>query len=371
MFLTTPDLPYYLVSRGLLDGDHLIDGAYRSIELRRRNRNFKVITSGGGLFVKQVPGVFPEAVTCLEREAISYYLTTSHSDFAALASVMPRFRSYDPHSHILTIELIQHSENFSELFFRTQAVSEALGASLGGALGRLHADGPRMMAHTDALAPFTREPPWALTIAQDPKTNLGNATGGHRELVQCLRSDRVLFDGLCFLRDHWQPTAFIHGDLKGDNILVPLSAQTLQDCPLWIVDWELASVGDPSWDVASVFSMFLEFCIRSRPDEAATLMHVEGGYPNRSFFSTVGPVLAAFWEQYARSMQLPSEQEVAYRHRCIHFVAGRLLRSSFDLLIGSPRLTPTVMPFLHLARAILLDPARADAELLGFHHSVP
>jgi aminoglycoside phosphotransferase (APT) family kinase protein len=47
----------------------------------------------------------------------------------------------------------------------------------------------------------------------------------------------------------WRPSGLIHGDLRWSNVL---AASDGRDSRVWLVDWELACLGDPAWDVGSV-----------------------------------------------------------------------------------------------------------------------
>jgi hypothetical protein len=62
------------------------------------------------------------------------------------------------------------------------------------------------------------------------------------------------------LRLGWQASALIHFDLTGDNVLIEDSSS---GSPLRIVDWELAGLGDPMYDVGSLLSHLLGNAMRS------------------------------------------------------------------------------------------------------------
>lgn len=56
------------------------------------------------------------------------------------------------------------------------------------------------------------------------------------------------------LRERWQPSAVVHGDLAAQNILVatpPLGP------PMVVTDWELAGVGDPARDLGTLMGSVL------------------------------------------------------------------------------------------------------------------
>ena len=61
--------------------------------------------------------------------------------------------------------------------------------------------------------------------------------------------DPMLVSGLRAARLAWRPLALIHADLKLDNILVEHTPEGLR--PI-VVDWEMARLGDPAWDLAGL-----------------------------------------------------------------------------------------------------------------------
>ena len=65
--------------------------------------------------------------------------------------------------------------------------------------------------------------------------------------------DPVVDDALAWAREHLPPpteSAFVHGDLLGQNILLPLPDEP--DLRPGIIDWEFALRGDPAMDLAVV-----------------------------------------------------------------------------------------------------------------------
>ena len=61
--------------------------------------------------------------------------------------------------------------------------------------------------------------------------------------------DASLVVGVRRARGAWRVRCLIHGDLKHDNVLV---RQTEGGLALTVVDWEMARLGDPAWDLAAL-----------------------------------------------------------------------------------------------------------------------
>src|SRR5215218_9537493 len=76
MIITRENIAHYLLGRGLLSFDSVVDGDLVVVEATSRNRNFKVIrTASPGYFVKQVKTFEPQAVETIRYETACYYLS--------------------------------------------------------------------------------------------------------------------------------------------------------------------------------------------------------------------------------------------------------------------------------------------------------
>jgi aminoglycoside phosphotransferase (APT) family kinase protein len=63
--------------------------------------------------------------------------------------------------------------------------------------------------------------------------------------------DPLVADAQAWANEHLPPPAgarLLHGDLLGQNLLLPLEAHE----PVGVIDWELALTGDPAYDLAIV-----------------------------------------------------------------------------------------------------------------------
>ena len=91
--------------------------------------------------------------------------------------------------------------------------------------------------------------PWVLHVADGVLPDHLAPDPELRELASLVAATAPLRDSLTLLGDAWRPLAPIHGDVKFDNVLVSGHGRVPR---LQLVDWELAGLGLPAWDVAGI-----------------------------------------------------------------------------------------------------------------------
>src|SRR6185437_14932728 len=98
----------YLLDRGLVTRSAVVSGEVRVVDVSRRNRNFRVVGSGGlSLLVKQ--GLIRDGFSSIEREARAYRLLGGLAPSARAGSVFPyapRALAYDTNRDVLILEFL-------------------------------------------------------------------------------------------------------------------------------------------------------------------------------------------------------------------------------------------------------------------------
>lgn len=90
LIVTSENVVHYLLERGFVTRDSVVNGGVEISEIPRRNRNFRISQRGGqGYFLKQVRQWDPEAIRTLRTEAECYKLAAGDGAFAAIAEVVP------------------------------------------------------------------------------------------------------------------------------------------------------------------------------------------------------------------------------------------------------------------------------------------
>ncbi len=96
--------------------------------------------------------------------------------------------------------------------------------------------------------------PWALRLFDGDGPAEIWATPALGGLLQAVAAEPGFVPLVRRSRGAWRKLCVVHADLKQDNILLDLAADPPRAT---VVDWEMARLGDPAWDLAGPFSRLL------------------------------------------------------------------------------------------------------------------
>lgn len=302
-----------------------------------------VITLCGGqrIFLKQ------DSVerSALEREAtVLDALSANGSQFA------PRLIGFDSEQRLLITESVDGYAPLDRELRRTLLAEPAAAMAAAIALANLHEHPPQMAGF--AARSFPLSPNAQLT----PET-LVALPAGYAQFAATLQQARDAVDKLA---SRWRTTHFIHGDFKADNLLFRMEPRLKEQPPIVIVDWEMAGVGDPLWDVGSfVGSMLLAWIQALAP--IAVSAQALGGRDANPVRRQIGYFLLTYRHmapgvfEATESFALTALQYAGIF--MLHRVAGRLEITGLS--------DPAASLLLSFGRSLLTCPERAVEALLG------
>jgi hypothetical protein len=351
----------YLLQRRLVGARAIVQGDLLVTDASRRNRNFKIVRRfGRSYLLKQ--GVGPEGKAPLAAEAAVYRLLHRHGSPAGLAPYLPRCYGFDAKNGVLAVELSPDGLNLREYVTRRGRFPSSAATALGDALGRLHRlPVPEGLDRRWSGGSHLR-PPWVLSLHRPLVGTLRKMSGANLQLVRLVQSTAGFGGMLDDLRLGWRPQTLIHQDVKPENIvLCPPSRHRHR---LWLVDWELAGVGDPCWDAGAVFGAVLGIWLLTLPFPSAGPLErslVLAPHP----LEGLQPAMRAFWRTYCRRMGLGGAAADEWLLRAARYGAARLVQTAFEQMQGASELTGNGLYLLQLSLNTLLRPHDACAILLG------
>jgi hypothetical protein len=353
----------YLLQRKWISAQSVVESDLAVVDASRRNLNFQVISERGPCYLLK-QGVGPDGVETVAREAAIYERLQSSIESRELDRYLPRFISYDPKEQILIIELIRDAQALREYHDRRGRFLPAIAESIGTALSTLHRLNRVDIERGEDGDRFKLRPPWIISIHRPNLAMIEEVSGANIHAIRIIQQFPEFRELLEGLRREWVNQALIHFDIKWDNCLIVARRSGRQSADLKIIDWELAGFGDPCWDVGSAFNDYLSYWLRSIPitGETPPERFLElARYPLRK----MQPAIRAFWESYARRMELDAATSSEWLLRAVKYAAARLVQTVYEGLHYSNKLTGNAVCSLQLSLNILRRPQEAVVQLLG------
>lgn len=365
MLLTSHNIAYYLIEHGLIGFADIVNGDLTIAETTRRNRNFRVFRKGGqSYFVKQIQGWTPQAIATLQCEAACYSLAQSDPKFAGLAALMPAYRLYDSTRQALVTELLPEAEDLSEYHRRLGRFPADIALSLGRSLGAYHRNTAVAPSDGPHAAFFRKQMPWILQLHEQDPSSITALSPANAELLRIVRSYPDLTRVLDALRRDWQVRCLIHGDMKWDNCVLYHPPDDDGTIRLRVVDWELADIGDPCWDVGAILQAYVCFWLLSIPVTAggsATALVDFAQYP----LEKMQPAIRAFWNAYVSALELDEAGAGVCLERSVKYAAARMIQTAYEYMQYAQQLTASAIYLLQVSLNMLTRPADAITHLLG------
>jgi len=366
----------FLLERGLVERDWIVNGDLTLRSAARRNRNLRIEGPGGaGYLIKQPDELAPAGRRTLTSEAAFYEFCQQEAAAAPVARLLPRLVLRDRDSALHALELIPGAATLAAYHLGRSPDEFPVGPShrLGHGLGTLH----RVfrlpgLANDPRLNWLGRSVPWVFGAHRKPTpAMLADLSPAGARVFRIIQSEAGLGAALDNLRQMWRHETLIHGDIKSDNILVgaPRDRHEAQEDAVWIVDWEFVQIGDPAWDLASAIHDFLIFWTSSmplEPDLSAEAMIDQARYP----LSALRPAIRAFWHGYREAAGLGAPgnepESQALLRRAVAFSAARLIMAAHELSLEQEELPAQAVILLQLGANILADPESGQVQLYGF-----
>ena len=365
MELTKTNLVYYLLDAQIITPASVVDGDFTVVEVSRRNRDFMVVCKHSpGVFLKQDRRLVQQDSSPLYYEAFLYQMAHSTGEFKALASLMPSFHSYDAEHTVLIIELLSGGEDLYAYHMRQQRFSPDVAEQLGSALGRLHHDVSPAIRASRKQAHIASSVPWIFSFYHSPVYPAEYLSDGNIQMLEIVQSYPEFRRALEQLSPLWQTDTFIHNDIRLENCILCPSNDAEGGAVLKLVDWEMATFGDPLWDVGGVFQAYLVLAIRAMQSEDDPPSAPQDTHPVLTF-SDMQPSIRRFWETYEQTVGMEPGKVDQALERSVLFAGVRLIQTAFEQTQRLPHLSPDAVYQLQASSNLLKEPQNGIEQLLG------
>jgi thiamine kinase-like enzyme len=362
MLLTEHNLFYYLLDKGMVDSSAVVNGEFTVRRSDSRNNNFLVNREYDhhSFFIKQVKAPDAEKIETMRIEATAYILAHTDANYKALKNFLPPYYDYDATQHILVTGQVKDAISVYDYYLQLNDFNNNIPAQLADVLASYHGSINTTQQGT-TMQHFRRQMPWVFTIANTPPINGAPATAD-QQLMQLITRNTELLQLIAPLAALWQPTSLVHHDAKLNNFLAGYDHEKKHINFVKLIDWELADIGDPLWDLASVIQNYLTLWLTTDvPDPQQT------AYIKTILLAQVQPCIQQVWNRYAQLMQWNAAAKQTALTKTVQYCALKLIHTCFETTAQGTTLQPVTVKMLQVSINILRNPADAAVKLFGIH----
>lgn len=346
MRLTKKNITPYLLDKGFLNPEWFISGHYMLTQTMSRNSIFKIQhKESTGLFVKQLIAQDSMNSYLMQKDATSHYLIHQSDLYKDTIQYIPQYYGYDPNHHILVTEYFTNTKNIHEEVFSTKELSTEYATEMAKILASFHFDIRTHINTESSLQFYNGIVPWIL--------NLGNLkssspNGLDHCVINEIHKHPKLVKKIDALASQWEKTSLIHGDIKWMNFIVMPNKKDLK-----LIDWEIADLGDPLWDVAGGFQSYFTSWVMSFHNQAQ--QHIKSEGTEFITIESIATAIKAFWTSYATHREFTPKQKQDYLLKTLSYMGVRMIQTAFENNFSKVELNANTVRILQFCEHILTN----------------
>lgn len=381
MLLTGFNVAHYLLDKGYLALEAILDGTFTAHQVSSRNTNYLINrdaeprnaegtadqpqnTEHSALFIKQVQAWDQEKIETLRTEATCYWLANHEAAYRHLKKFLPRFVEFDHPNHILITGAVSGAVNLHDFYQQQRQFPLELATQQAELLSSFHQPITPTEQETPSFRLFRRQQPLVFTwSAAGFPSYSPQRSEAERQMVQLITQNGDYMQRLKSVRDHWQATSLTHGDIKPANFLLNADAAQTNRYDLRLIDWETADIGDPCWDVSAVFQSYLFYWVLYEPLSGQS---AHNGWNTFGFpLETMQPSMRQFWQVYTQRMGWSADEIRANLKKTVSYCGLKLIHTCYESIQQAPVMPPYSARMLQLSLNMLRSPDDAIRQVLS------
>lgn len=305
-------------------------------DVSRRCRCLLVRVPGSGWAVKQ--GANTETRESLAIEASMYRRLMG----SPMQGSVPRYVHDDPAHGVLVVELVDGVSPREHEREQPREARARYAVRLGRVLATLHA--------MPTVASDARTPPRILTCHQSSLESIEFHSPASLRVLERIQTSTALTGVLDSVAADWSPIALSHNDLRADNIVVDEHTDRLT-----VIDWEMAGLADPRWDLCSLLAERLAWWLAD-PD----LWLPEPGADARSAAAAGLVELHVF-----AGCLLAGYGDATVDAAIVRWIAARLVQTAMEHCHRDVSISPLAEQMLQIAANMFRRPEEAGRLFFG------
>lgn len=369
MLLTGFDLPHYLLDKGFLEYEEVFNQGLSIKSASSRNTGF--IVNGdqqNGLFVKQVRSFDQEKIETLRAEATCYWLAQNDEDYANLKDFLPRFHYFDQNNNILIVEHIAGSQDLHNFYQENKVYPLPIAKRIAALLASYHQNIFQSVREKRSFQLFRKSVPPPFIMFGEQMKFVKPRNEAEQQMQQLIVDQKGFTEEVARIKQEWQTSSLIHGDIKPNNFLINRDCLKTGNYDLRLIDWEIADLGDPCWDVAAVFQAYLLVWLMEdahRPENETSDGHQQGIQ-----LEHLQPSMIEFWKTYCQLMQYAAAEQEKVLRKTTQYCAVKLLHTCFETAVSTQKLRPFNAKMLQLSYNMIQSTDEAIDSLFALKNQV-
>lgn len=335
-----------LLQRGIILPSDVVNDSLHVVDRSSRNVMYLVRTGESGCVVKMpVPGE-PGTDVTFDNE-VRFYEWMKSEPGRALRDVVPRSVLLSREPPLVVCEYVGTGMSLLEQAFPAAGDVRFSGHArhLGVLLARIHA------VDVDTLLDaFWADPPWIFSVGRPRPAMLHSAFPTGFEVIHFVQSSQPLSMLLDRLRRTWRPECLVHGDFKWGNVLPT-------DDGMVVVDWELARLGPPAWDLACVLQDYASVWFNHLVYDGS-VSFAEAISQNTIELADIQKECRTFWSAYLDARSIDGAQANDLLSETLRHLAARLVQAAVEHAGGDGELPNQALYRLQFAANLARDPDR-------------
>lgn len=357
MQLTPETIYQYLNKRQLINGEAVVKGHFMVHPVKTRNNIMKIIMEPeNSLFVKQMEKDLVTTNLFL-REISAYNFFKNNNEFSAIGSAIPELLDYDDDHNIMVTQLLYNSQNLYEYYAITKNFDLNLAREQAAILSSFHI----MPNNETDTGMFPKMLPWILQLDQHNADQFFVNNEASTNIISLIKQNHVIQDTLINLALSYKFTHLIHGDIKWINLLITKDEKGFSQK---LIDWELADIGDPMWDVAGLMQSYVSAWLLGFDNNDPTGYKLPEHMQPYDIKNTQSSAKAFLYE-YISLQKYPEYYHTEFLIRIIQLTAARIIQTSLEGITYHSKIEANNMRCIQLAFNIMNDPITALDELFN------
>ncbi|MFJ5330029.1 phosphotransferase family protein [Pectobacterium versatile] len=367
MRLTLHNLAHFLVDKGFLHPESLVNGHYKVIQRQSRNSIFQVFLDNNpsGLFIKQLLSLDQQNAYLMQKDATVHCLIQQTDILPKMRAFTPNYYGYELGNHVFVTEFFPGAISLHEFITQRKSINQDELSQMATILASLHKDLSEEIEDNPSLNFFNRQPPWIMLFGDRDNPQVKNSQQQLGPIDSLIRQQPDILQLLEDLRYNWSGNTLVHGDVKLINFIRVDQNST---STLKLIDWEIADLGDPLWDVAGLLQSFLTLWVFSQNPNP---MLQNQPQPGMEFLTWEHTLFAcqSFWLSYCKARGTVNPDSALNspenRQKLIHYTAARMLQTAFESNISKAELQPSSNRIVQIVIQMIASPQAWAMQILG------